>query len=177
MPTPEPPRPPRQLAAATLAALLLMLLMLLTTASRAATAGPAAAPSPSPAAERASTPPAGPAPATSPAAGHWWTSRQAGLVGGIGGSLIGLVGGTLGALAGCGGPRPAVMGLLSAMAAAGILALLGGAAALVDDQPRHVWYPLCLAGSLCVGLGLGLRPSMRARYDALELQRMRAADI
>jgi len=106
----------------------------------------------------------------------WWTERTAGLVGGIGGSVVGLLGGAVGLFAGLGIGRRFVTNLCIGLIGLGILSLVAGAVALCMGQPWYVHYPFFLGGAICVGVcGFNL-PSIHRRYDALELRKMSAMD-
>ena len=107
---------------------------------------------------------------------HWWSTRQAGLVGGIAGSALGCVGALIGVVGGRGKARRLVIGLMWAMVGCGALLLAGGAAALVCSQPYHVYYPLLLLGGLMGILPLGLLPMMKRRYAQVELRKISAMD-
>lgn len=108
--------------------------------------------------------------------GPWWSERHAGLVGGLGGGAIGIVGALIGVLAGFGVGRQLTISLCSGVALAGAVAVIAGVVAWRMGQPWHVYYPLILGGGIAAGVcGLNL-PTLRKRYDALELQRMTAMD-
>jgi hypothetical protein len=99
------------------------------------------------------------------AAGGWWADRTAGLVGGILGGALGVLGSLIGVLASLGRARSFVLGALHVMAALGIASVVAGGAALVLEQPYAVWYPLVLTGAVCASVGLGLRGTVRKRYE------------
>lgn len=121
--------------------------------------------------------PSAPDAVNEPAAhGAWWTPRDAGLFGGIGGSAVGLLGAAIGTLSGLGRARRLAKTLMGLLLLTGIVALIGAGAALVNRQPYHVWYPLLLPGFLCTLLSLCVWPGVRARYAALELRKMQARD-
>jgi len=104
----------------------------------------------------------------SAAAGFWWSEREAGIVGGVLGTALGLLGAAIGTLASLGRARRFALGALQGMAAFGAAALATGAVAFALGQPYAVWYPLALAGAIAGALGLGLRRTVRSRYDAVE---------
>ena len=111
------------------------------------------------------------------ATGAWWSDRQAGLLGGIVGGGLGLLGGLIGWLASRGRGRGFVLAASAAIVALGALAAAAGIVALLRAQPYGVWYPLVLLGVLSLGvMGLGHR-RLRARYDEVELRRLRALDV
>jgi hypothetical protein len=106
----------------------------------------------------------------------WWSSRQAGLIGGIGGSVFGCLGALIGILGGRGKARRFVVGLLWAIATSGTLSLVTGVVALICSQPYHVYYPLVLGGGLLVIIPLSLLRTLRRRYAQIELRKMSAMD-
>jgi hypothetical protein len=108
--------------------------------------------------------------------GAWWSDRQEGLVGGVGGGLLGVLGVLIGVLAGTGRARHLVLGLLKVLIATSAVALVLGGAALAMGQPYSVYYPLLLVGVLGVAVPAGLLGSLRKRYEQLELRRMSAID-
>ena len=108
--------------------------------------------------------------------GAWWSDRSAGLIGGIGGSLLGLIGAAIGVLAGIGAGRRAVVLLLIAMTALGGVLLTAGIVAVVLGQPYGVYYPLLLGGGLCGMLGTIGFVATRQRFAQVELRRMQALD-
>jgi hypothetical protein len=109
-------------------------------------------------------------------AGEWWSERTSGLIGGIGGSVIGLIGGLVGLLAGFGVARQLVRRLCIAVIVLGSAGLVGGVVALCFGQPWYVYYPFLLGGCICVVVFGGNLPTLRKRYDALEMRRMAAMD-
>jgi hypothetical protein len=112
---------------------------------------------------------------------EWWTSQEAGLIGGIGGSAIGVFGGILGATIGLLAPRgiarPLVLGAQIAMAALGVVLLGAGVYAAATGQPYHVYYPLLLGGLLAAGLMGGLLPVTIGAYARAERNRLSAAEF
>lgn len=111
-----------------------------------------------------------------PAPAAWWSER-AGLLFGVSlGSFLGILGGTIGVLAGRGRAPRAVLKSLTAMAVMGIALAIVGAAAILTDQPRYVWYPALTLGGLAAILGIVLVRPLRMRYAADELRRMQAMD-
>jgi len=109
-------------------------------------------------------------------AGEWWSERMSGLIGGIGGSVIGLIGGLVGLLAGFGVARQLVMRLSVVVIVLGGVSLVVGVVALCLGQQWYVYYPFLLGGFLCVAVFGGNLPTLRKRYDALEMRRMAAMD-
>jgi hypothetical protein len=109
-------------------------------------------------------------------AGEWWSERQSGWLGAIGGSVIGMIGGIIGTLAGLGAARQLAVGLCVAVVACGGLCLVAGLVALSLGQPWHVFFPFLLIGGIgAIVCGAKLR-TVRKRYDDLELRRMSALD-
>jgi hypothetical protein len=111
------------------------------------------------------------------AKGAWWGPRTAGLVGGVTGSLLGCVGALIGFLTHRGRARALALGLLRALVVVGVVAAGVGLVALFRSQPYEVVYPLLLEAALCLVLPLALLPSVRRRYEDLELRRMQARDL
>lgn len=111
----------------------------------------------------------------------WWNDQTAGLIGGIGGSVIGLLGGVFGTLAGVCAPRGKckglVYGLASFLFAAGLVALAAGLVALSQRQPYAVWYPLVLAGGLLTVLFGFMFIPLRIRYRQADLRRLQAEEF
>ena len=108
--------------------------------------------------------------------GAWLTSRQVGLVGGIGGGVLGLVGALVGFLASRGQARPVVLALLRGMLAVGILSLAALAVGWWSGQPREVLLPFLLLGAICTAVPAGLLGKVQRQYDELEFRRMKALD-
>ena len=108
--------------------------------------------------------------------GGWWSPQQAGLVGGIGGSVIGCLGGLLGVLAGLGKARRFVLAMAKVFIALGILLLIAGVVAIAAKQPYAVYYPPLLMGFILTLVFSVNLPSIRRRYDELEIRRMTSID-
>lgn len=112
---------------------------------------------------------------------EWWSQSNAGLIGGIGGSVIGLLGALFGTVGGCLAPRgkakPFVVGGMLLVAALGTVTLIAGIVAVAMAQPYHVWYPLLLGGGLTAGLFGGLTPVILARYRQAEARRMESEQL
>jgi hypothetical protein len=113
---------------------------------------------------------------TKPAPRAWWSARQAGLVGGIAGTAFGCVGGLIGVLSGLGRARRLVLGLAKGMIVFGLGCLALMVAALLQAQPFWVYYPLGLMGAISVVVCGFLLPTIRRRYEQLELRKMQAMD-
>jgi hypothetical protein len=103
--------------------------------------------------------------------------RAAGLIGGIAGGLVGCVGALIGVLASRGRAKRFVTILIVSLAIGGTLAFAAGLVALIRSLPYAVYYPLLLIGFLATVIPLSLRPSIRRRYEEIELRRMRAHDL
>ncbi len=111
------------------------------------------------------------------AGGAWWSDRQAGLIGGISGTLIGCLGALIGTLSSLGRGRRLVMLVTWSMVVGGVAALAVGVVALVGGQPYAVYYPLLLVGGISAAVCGGMLPTIRRRYVAVEQERMRAKDL
>jgi len=109
-------------------------------------------------------------------AGQWFSSRSAGLLGGIGGALIGLWGALIGIVSSRGKARGFVLGSANAMLVIGIACLVGGVAAVATAQPYAVYYSLLLIGIILVAVMGKLRGALSDRYEQLELKRMQSMD-
>jgi hypothetical protein len=103
--------------------------------------------------------------------------RAAGLIGGVAGSLVGCLGALIGVLASRGRAKRFVAIAVVSLAIGGALAFAAGVVALSRSQPYAVYYPLLLIGFLATVIPLSLRPSIRRRYEEIELRRMRAHDL
>jgi hypothetical protein len=112
-----------------------------------------------------------------PTAGAWWTDRQGGMIGGIGGSVLGLIGALIGFLVPTGRCRSFALGTMVVLAVLGGAVLAVGIVALVLRQPYGVYYPLLLGGGLSAGIYGCLIPVVRRRYAEMELRRIAAADV
>ncbi|MBI2840330.1 MAG: hypothetical protein HYX75_18595 [Acidobacteria bacterium] len=107
---------------------------------------------------------------------QWWSSSQAGVLGGTFGAIIGCIGAIIGWLVSKGRARRAAIGVMGTLIVLGVLELAVGAASLMYSQPYHVWYPLMLGGILEVTIFGALLFVARRRYRDIELRRMRALD-
>jgi hypothetical protein len=108
---------------------------------------------------------------------NWWTPKQAGAIGGIGGVLIGCFGGLIGLLAGKGKARNFVLTTMKIFIALGILLTIAGFVAVVSSQPYAVWYALLLPGVILTLVFSLTLPSIQKRYDELEIRRMTSVDV
>jgi hypothetical protein len=66
--------------------------------------------------------------------------------------------------------------VLTLLTAFGIVCLGFGLAAVVLSQPYAVYYPLLLLGFLCTLLPIGVRGTVRRRFEKIELRKMKAMD-
>src|SRR5207245_9738983 len=107
-------------------------------------------------------------------AGAWWSDRQGGLVGGVGGGLLGVFGALIGVLAGTGRARHLVLALLKFLIAVGEVALALRGVALAMGQLYAAFYPLFLLGVLGVAVPVSLLRIFPTRYEQLQPRRMRA---
>lgn len=110
------------------------------------------------------------------ASGQWFSTRNGVLVGAIGGTVIGLWGALIGVLAARGRAKSFVLMSAGALFVVGIAALVAGLTALLMRQPYAVYYPLLLVGGILAFAMFALRRSLPQRYEAFELDRMRAMD-
>jgi hypothetical protein len=106
----------------------------------------------------------------------WWSDRDAGWIGGIGGSTVGMLGALIGILCGCGIARRLVLTLMAVLIGLGVLSLLVGLIALALGQPYAVYYPLLLIGIILAAVCGGNYPTIRRRYEQNELRKMAALD-
>ncbi len=106
----------------------------------------------------------------------WFDSRTAGLIGGIGGAVLGLWGALIGFLSSRGKARLFAIASANAILVIGIVTLVFGGVAMAAGQPYSVYYTLLLMGGIMVFVIGLLRRSLVARYEAVELQRMRSMD-
>jgi hypothetical protein len=106
----------------------------------------------------------------------WWSEKQAGLIGGIGGSIIGCCGALVGVLASRGKARKFVLALTKTFIVLGIFLLLAGTIAAALKQPYAVYYPLLLMGFILTLVCSINLPSIQRRYDELEIRRMTSVD-
>jgi len=108
--------------------------------------------------------------------GQWWSERQAGLIGGLLGGVLGCTGALIGWLGSKGKAPRLVLGLARGILGFGALLLLAGLVALLSSQPPAVSYTLLLVGLVCVAsIGFNWR-ALKKRYEEIELRRMRALD-
>jgi hypothetical protein len=108
--------------------------------------------------------------------GAWWSDRQAGMLGGVVGSILGILGAFIGWLGSTARARGFVLGTLGGFAWFGVGSLVLGVFALSVGQPYAVYYPLLLLGTTGAALGFSLPRTLTKRYEELELRRMQALD-
>ena len=110
------------------------------------------------------------------ATGQWFSGSAAGIIGGVFGALFGCLGGLIGLLSTRGKGRRFALTSLKVTAGVGAVAVAVGLAAVVRSQPYAVYYPLLLIGGLLTALPLGLLPTVRKRYEQVELRKIKAMD-
>jgi hypothetical protein len=104
----------------------------------------------------------------------WQTSPSIGWpAGGVAGSVVALIG----VLTALGRARRFVIALALSLAVAGTLGCLAGIAAIANGQSPAVSSPLLLVGFLASVLPLALLPTIRRRYEEIEIRAMRAHDV
>lgn len=104
-------------------------------------------------------------------------ARVGSLTGAVAGTLVGCVGALVGLLTSLGRARRLVVFSTAALIALGTIAFVAGVIALALSQPYSVYYPLLLIGFLATVVPLGLLPTIRKRYEEIELRTMRAHDV
>jgi len=108
--------------------------------------------------------------------GQWFSGPTAGIIGGVFGAVFGCLGGLIGLLSSRGKGRRFALTSLKVAAGVGVAILGGGVVAVVRSQPYAVYYPLLLGGGLLTALPLGLVPTVRKRYEQVELRKIKAMD-
>ena len=106
----------------------------------------------------------------------WWSVGTASIVFGVAGALVGVLGALVGSLASRGAARGFVVPTMRVAAFVGIGLAGAGLVALAIGQPYEVWFPLLLLGVIMTFVFGGMSRTVEARYEARELQRMRAFD-
>jgi hypothetical protein len=106
----------------------------------------------------------------------WWSPRDAGIAGGIAGSVLGVAGAAIGLLASWGRGRRYVLAAMVALIAVGAGLLVAGAVAATGSQPWSVTGALVIPGAVMVGVVGGTFRNVRRTYAQAELRRIRALD-
>lgn len=104
-------------------------------------------------------------------------NRLTSSVGAIAGAFVGCVGALIGLLTSLGKARRLVIAATTGLIVFGAAALVMGLVAAARSQPFSVSYPLLLLGSLACIVPLGIMPTIRRRFEEIELRTMRAHDI
>ena len=105
-------------------------------------------------------------------------SRLTGMAGGIAGAVVGGVGALIGVLTSLGRARRFVIVAAMSMIALGAVTFLAGLAAYGSLWPGSAFYPLLLLfGFVTSVVPLSLLPTIRKRYEEIELRAMRAHDL
>ncbi|HVH29127.1 MAG TPA: hypothetical protein VM818_20375 [Vicinamibacterales bacterium] len=116
--------------------------------------------------------------AASDLSGPLTTSRLAGLAGGVAGAVIGSLGALIGVLTSLGRARRFVIASATSLIAMGLLAFTAGIVAFASAGSYSTAYPvLLLLGFVSSVVPLGLLPTIRRRYEEIELRTMRAHDL
>lgn len=106
----------------------------------------------------------------------WWSTRQAGLVGGIAGTILGCMGALVGMLSSLGRMRKLAQGTAYSMLVIGLCSLSAGITAISVGQPYAVYYPLMLIGILGTLVPTFVLRAVRLRFQALDMRRMNSLD-
>lgn len=106
----------------------------------------------------------------------WWAPAATGWILGLAGALIGLFGMVAGRLATKGRAQGLVIGGLWLILGLGGILLIAAVFSLFRNQPYLVFFPLLLLGVVCLALAPLLLVSIKKRFRALELQKMKALD-
>lgn len=111
----------------------------------------------------------------------WWTSQQAGLIGGIAGTGAGIIGAVVGTLGSLCVPRgkckPLVLSLMAVSVVIGVACLITGLVAVSQGQPYHVWYPLSILGLVLTVVFGALLPVINAQYRQADMRRLEAEEL
>ena len=110
-----------------------------------------------------------------PQGGNAGSGRMLGLIGGIGGGVIGLWGAAIGTLSGLGRGRSFVMTSMNLFGILGAASMIAGIGGLVMGQRSQLIWVLIVVGVVMLAM-LGMRHTIRARYEEQELRRMRSVD-
>ena len=112
-----------------------------------------------------------------PSMGSRATGTASGWWGGLAGAALGICGGVLSWLGSRGRAKTLVLAGLKTMVALGVVALALGFLSLGRGLPYETYYPLLLIGAIAVIAPASALPSLRRRYEELELRRMQALDV
>jgi hypothetical protein len=106
------------------------------------------------------------------------TTSLAGLAGGVAGAVIGALGALIGILTSLGRARRFVIASATSLIAIGMMAFAAGIVAFASAGSYSIAYPvLLLLGFVSTVVPLGLLPTIRRRYEEIELRAMRAHDL
>jgi hypothetical protein len=108
--------------------------------------------------------------------GGWWSRRDGGVIGAVIGASLGLIGAVVGVMGSRRTLHRAALGVMGVVAAAGVVMVMVGIAALAMKQPYAVWYPLVLGGIIGAAVFGGLIPVVRRRRQQDEMRRIQAMD-
>lgn len=106
-----------------------------------------------------------------------WGSRTASWLGGVLGPLLGIMGAIVGTLSGLGRGRKVAIGICWFAIALGAVCLVAGLVAVALSQPYVVYFPLVLIGVLSTVIMSSVLPSIRKKFEEVELRRMEAMDV
>ena len=109
--------------------------------------------------------------------GAWWGNRTAGWIGSVLGPLLGLMGALVGTLSGLGRGRKFVIGICWSSIVFGVVCLVVGLVAVAVSQPYVVYFPLVLIGVLSTVIMSSILPTIRRKFEDVELRRMEAMDV
>jgi hypothetical protein len=105
-------------------------------------------------------------------------SRLVGMAGGMAGAVIGSLGALIGVLTSLGRARRFVIASATSLIALGMVAFTAGIVAFASAGSYSAAYPaLLLLGFVSSVVPLGLLPTIRRRYEEIELRTMRAHDL
>jgi hypothetical protein len=100
-----------------------------------------------------------------------------GIVGGVGGAMGGLLGAMAGFLAPRGKGKSFILGAMWVFIFLGAGFLVTGIAALVQDQPYAITYPILLVGVIFMVVMGSLVPVVRKQYAVAEKRRLEAEEF
>ena len=103
--------------------------------------------------------------------------RLEGFAGGIAGGIIGSAGALIGVLAALGRARRFVIAIAVTLAVTGAVTCLTGIAAIASGRSPSASVALLLVGFFASVLPLALLPTIRRRYEEIEMRTMRAHDV